>query len=237
MIREAVGFLAGSRRAPEREDALTAALRLSRSGDPDRARAWTRLTIDLATSAEVPGTGDFLRETASAHTQTGWLARAALAARGEVDEAWLLERFHESPSGEAARALVRARAALPSVEAHEAAWSLITAVGTANDHLSAAFEGLAISGLADPGREDRALAILEEFWSTRTIGLGIRFVTGAFLGQVDVDDPSTGAYRVESLTTWLDAHPDAPAPLRRLLIETLDSSERRLRVQSLWGRP
>lgn len=237
MIRESLGFLAGSRRAAERENALTSALRLSGSGDPDRARAWTRLAVDLATSAEVPGTGAFLRETALAHTQTGWLARAALAARGEVDEAWLLERFHESPSGEAARALVRARAALPSLEAHEAAWSLITAVDTANDHLSAAFEGLAISGLADPGREDRALAILEEFWSSRTIGLGIRFVTGAFLGQVDLDDPSTGTHRIESLTSWLEVHPGASAPLRRLLIETLDSSERRLRVQSLWGRP
>lgn len=237
MVREALGFLNGATRSHDKEKALICALRLSGNDESDRARAWKRFAIDLASSTQMEGVREFLEETAVAHTQTGWCARGALAARGEVDEAWLVERFDDLPSGEAARALIRAQAALPSRQSHEKAWALITAPGTVNDHLSAAFEGLAISNMVDSRYEDLALEILEEFWNTHTIGLGMRFVTGAFLRPADIDDPHISTHRIASLRSWLDTYPNAPAPLRRLIVETLDINERHLRVQSLWARP
>lgn len=239
MTTEAISrYLPGSQRAALRGIVLERALRIARSAPADTARDWIRMAIAVfpgAAGADGADAQARLREWALAPTETGWLARGALAALGLVDARELEADFAASPSGEAARGLVRARAALPHAEEKERAWALITAPDVVNDRLSAAFEGLALSGV--PGFETipRALEGLGAFWERSTIGLSIRYVTGAFLSDPDIEDAAAGEGRLALVRGWLDAHEEAPAPLRRLLLEEADRCERSMRVQARWA--
>ncbi len=237
MARDAIlSFLPGSARPEFARDFERAAIRIARSAPADRARTWTRALIALLPTAADEEAIAVVRGIADASTDTGWLARAALAARGLLDRDALEAAYAAAPTGEAARHLVRARAALPDADALEEAWALITGPGAVNDRLSAAFAGLAMSTRTGESVVPRALDALESFWNSRTIGLGIRYVRGALLGGVDLEDEASRTDRVDRVDAWLAAHPDAPAPLARLLVEHADDARRSLRVQERWAK-
>ena len=240
MARDAiVSFLPGSARPALVDEFCRIAMRISRTAEPQIARPWIRAMLSLVPSSAsgeaVAGARAILRASSDS-SDTGWLACAALAARGLLSRRELEARYAASPTGEAATHLVRALAALPDAAEREAAWSTILADGVVNDTLSAAFAGLAMSTWSGETIVPRSLDALEDFWDSRTIGLGIRYVRGALLGAVDVDDPGSRDERVGAVEDWLDAHEGAPAPLRRLLLEHLDDARRRLRVQERWSR-
>ncbi|KLL96108.1 hypothetical protein NJ76_19125 [Rhodococcus sp. IITR03] len=65
--------------------------------------------------------------------------------------------------------------------------------------------------------------MLRETWTSRSIEIARRIVVGLF----------PAADSLEPVDTWLEAHTDAPAALRRLVIEQRDHLARDLRVQRI----
>lgn len=237
MARSAMtSYLPSSRRAPLIHELSRTAVRLARTLSADRARPWVKAMLSLVPLAADEETLLFVRELAEHNSsQSGWLARAALAARDEASPQDIEQWFLAHPSGEAAAHRVRALAAIPRGEQREAAWQLITSPEVSNDHLSAAFEGLALSTWSGESIVRRALEVMEEFWGLHTIGLAIRFVNGSLLGGIDIENPASLNDLVEQVSQWLDSHEDAAPALRRLMIEHLDDAKRRVRVQERWA--
>lgn len=237
MARSAMtSYLPSSKRAPLIHELSRTAVRLARTLSADRARPWVKAMLSLVPLAADEETLLFVRELAEHNSsQSGWLARAALAARDEASPEDIEQWFLAHPSGEAAAHRVRALAAIPRGEQREAAWQLITSPGVSNDHLSAAFEGLALSTWSGESIVGRALEVMEEFWGSHTIGLAIRFVNGSLLGGIDIENPASLNDLVEQVSQWLDSHEDAAPALRRLMIEHLDDAKRRVRVQERWA--
>jgi aminopeptidase N len=107
----------------------------------------------------------------------------------------------------------------------EAAWHAAwTDESLSNDELDAT-----IAGVRAGGRRDLIAALDGDYfsrigraWETRSIEIARRLVRGLFPAADDLT----------AATEWLDAHPDAPAALRRIVIEQRDIRERDLRVQS-----
>lgn len=237
MARSAMtSYLPSSKRAPLIHELSRTAIRLARTLSADRARPWVKAMLSLVPHAADEETLLFVRELAEHNSsQSGWLARAALAARDEASPQDIEQWFLAHPSGEAAAHRVRALAAIPRGEQREAAWQLLTSPEVSNDHLSAAFEGLALSTWSGESIVRRALEVMEEFWGLHTIGLAIRFVNGSLLGGIDIENPASLNDLVEQVSQWLDSHEDAAPALRRLMIEHLDDAKRRVRVQERWA--
>lgn len=237
MTREAiVSYTPGSARPPLVLELSRTAMRMSHNRSADRARPWVRGMLSLTPIAADEDALAFVRDLAeTGRAETAWLARAALAARGESSRKQIDEWFAQAPTGEGATHRIRALAAIPSADEREAAWQLIVSPRVANDRLSTAFEGLALSTWSGDAITRRALDAVEGFWESHTIGLAIRFVRGALLGGIDIEDPRTLAERIDAPARWLDSHPGAPAPLRRLILERLDEARRRARVQERWS--
>ena len=77
-------------------------------------------------------------------------------------------------------------------------------------------------------------ASLTEVWSARSIELASRVVGGLYPGHQDAAPGMAPADHpvVQKSVEWLELHPDAPAALRRIIIEQQDQLLRSLRVQA-----
>ena len=76
---------------------------------------------------------------------------------------------------------------------------------------------------------------MRSYWESHTIGMSLRYAAGVLDLGVDVDREGSVEASVHLLRSWLAANEDAPAQLRRIVVEHLDDFERRERVQRLWG--
>ncbi|GGK36103.1 aminopeptidase N [Nocardia camponoti] len=156
-----------------------------------------------------------------------WLWWTALAATGVATTADLADELANDDTASGRTAHLRAMAARPLAEVKEQAWtSALTDTSLTNDHLDAVITGFG----AGPTRTLTApydaayFAALGEIWDTRSIEIARRIVVGLFP-------------RGESLTdvdTWLATNPDAPAALRRLVVEQRDHLARDLRVRAAY---
>ncbi|RKE63390.1 aminopeptidase N [Microbacterium sp. AG238] len=153
----------------------------------------------------------------------GWLF--ALAATGATSVDGIDAELDRDDTSKGRRAHRAARAALPERAVREAAWRAAwTDESLSNDELDAT-----IAGVRAGGRRDLIAALDGDYfsrigrvWETRSIEIARRLVRGLFPATDDLT----------AATAWLDAHPDAPASLRRIVIEQRDIRERDLRVQS-----
>lgn len=78
------------------------------------------------------------------------------------------------------------------------------------------------------GYVDQYFGMVEDIWASRSIEIARRIVRGLY--------PSWAPNREDALTrtrAWLDGHPDAPASLRRLIIEDGDDLARSVRAAAL----
>lgn len=65
--------------------------------------------------------------------------------------------------------------------------------------------------------------------------MALRYANGVLALGVDVDRDGSVERSVGALRRWLDEHADAPAQLRRIVVEHLDAFERDERVQRRWS--
>jgi len=164
-----------------------------------------------------------------------WRARRALAARGLVDEAAIEAWRSADGSGEAARMSVEAFASLPSEEARARAWESVFSDSLSNDHLTATLAGLQASSWEGESGVGTAVERMISYWETHTIGMALRYANGVLALGVDIDRDGSVEQSVGLLRRWSDEHQDAPAQLRRIVVEHLDSFERDERVQRRWS--
>ncbi len=154
-----------------------------------------------------------------------WVWLIALAATGHATPADADAELERDPSasGHARRRTVLA--ARPDARVRAAAWEAAwTDVALTNEHLDAT-----IAGVRAGGRRDLIAALDEDYftrirpaWSERSIEIARRLVVGLF--------PASDS--LAPVDTWLSANTDAPAALRRLVIEQRDHLARALRVRA-----
>jgi aminopeptidase N len=158
-----------------------------------------------------------------------WTFLEALAAGGAADESVLTAELARDDTASGMRHQVRCLAARPSATVKSAAWTDVVE----SDELSNALVEATISGFGQPGQRellapytDRYFSAIARVWSERSIEIGMAIVRGLF--------PALQA-RPETLDAadaWLAAHPDAPASLRRLVLEGRDDLRRALHAQA-----
>ncbi|MCQ4081890.1 aminopeptidase N [Streptomyces sp. RB6PN25] len=228
--------------APQhREDAGRAlaecALRELRSSGPGSGHqlAWARFFASVAASdADLQLLQDLLDGTAGidgldVDQELRWTFLEPLAAGGAADASALAAELARDDTASGKRHQVRCLAARPSAEVKAAAWADVVE----STKLSNALVEATISGFAQPGQRellapytDRYFSAIARVWSERSIEIGMAIVRGLF--------PVLQARQetIDAADAWLAAHTDAPASLRRLVLEGRDDLERALRAQA-----
>jgi aminopeptidase N len=125
------------------------------------------------------------------------------------------------------RAHLLATAGRPGAAARAATWQRATTDDTlTNDQLRALVRGFAQpADPPDPAYAARYFASVAGWWATRTMTMATILARGLFPAAT----PDAAALQAR---TWLDEHRDAPAALRRIVVEELDDTERALRAQA-----
>jgi len=158
-----------------------------------------------------------------------WVFVSALAAAGAADSAAIeaeLERDHTAVGRERA---FHARAARPTAEAKAEAWRLaVEEDGQPNSVIEALGTGFN-RALDAPGLLGDYVArwhdMLLPVWHSRSAAIRERIVT--FFYPLSLVGPELEAATSE----WLQAHPDAPPALRRMVSERLDTVRTAVRAQ------
>ncbi|WP_309131346.1 aminopeptidase N [Brevibacterium sp.] len=159
-----------------------------------------------------------------------WNALTALACLGWADHSDIAKESQADPTSSGRLHAATATAATPLPIAKIRAWSAITdAKSLSNDVLTAIISGF-IAPTTMPLIEDYVdeyFDRLSTFWADNSIEIARRLVLGLY-PQWSIDDESV----VEKTDIWLGEHQDAPAALRRLLIERRDDLARAIYLKS-----
>ncbi|MFD5214990.1 aminopeptidase N [Microbacterium sp. NPDC058345] len=158
-----------------------------------------------------------------------WQLLIGLAAAGATDKAAIDAALSADNTAKGAEFAAQARAALPTSEAKQAAWSSLIE----NDDLPNTIVRAAAAGFVHPS----GAGVLGEFipkyfdmllpiWEGRTYQIADYLIVGLYpraLANVELRDATRA---------WLSAHQDASPALRRLVHENLADVERALAAQS-----
>ena len=151
------------------------------------------------------------------------LAAGGLVTASEIDAA--LAADNTAKGGEFA---AQAKAALPTVEAKRVAWaSLVDSADLPNTVVRSSALGFVHPAGVDALGSFVApyFDMLVPIWESRTYHIAEYLIIGLYPA------PLASAELRDATRAWLDAHPDVPAALRRLVKENLAGVERALAVQ------
>jgi aminopeptidase N len=223
---------------------VTAARRQVEAADPgsDQQLTWARSLA--AVSRAEDSQSSFLRDLVlgnvavaglAVDTDLRWRIWQALAATGHATVAELDAALEGDRTVAARAGHLAALTARPDPEVKAEAWR--TAVHTdslSNQLLDATIDGFCqgphdlLNGYVDP-----YFAELVRIWSSKSIEIAARLVRGLYPGGQDLpagQAPSEHPVVVRT-DAWLDGNADAPAALRRIVIEQRDHLVRALRAQ------
>ncbi|MFK4850870.1 aminopeptidase N [Microbacterium sp. ZW T6_19] len=159
-----------------------------------------------------------------------WQLLTALVTTGHASTDDIAAEAQRDDTGSGRTAARRAAASRPlatvRAEAWDAAWNDLT---LSNDHLDASIAGFRAGGRRDliAGFDAEYFERIADAWRTRSIELAQRLVVGLF----------PAADSLAPVDAWLAAHDDAPAALRRIVIEQRDQLARDLRVRGAARHP
>ena len=197
------------------------------------------LCRDIARGAFEDTTGDIADATGIPYDQNlGWSALGALASRNLVTVEDLERASKYSPSSISSNGFAYAMAALPDAEHKDAAYcTIMDDQSLSNDALASTINGY-VRGpveLREQYYEPYFEALLG-VWESRSIGMASRIVrglypkapynTGSTTGLSVNDNPS-----IKLAQQWLEANPQAPSALRRLVLEAQDHGRRSILAQ------
>jgi aminopeptidase N len=171
-----------------------------------------------------------------------WGLWQALAATGHATAAELDAELQRDRTASGATHHVAALAGRPDAAVKARAWTALTdSDELTNEHVSATIAGFTqpLHGDLTAAYTDRYFEDLRRFWSERSIEIATRLVRGLYPGHQDLTDGQRPEDHpvVARSQRWLDANPDAPAALRRLVVEQQDHLERALRAQATAAAP
>ncbi|MCI4012993.1 aminopeptidase N [Brevibacterium sp. ZH18] len=159
-----------------------------------------------------------------------WNALTALVCLGWADQMDIARENQSDPSSSGRLRAETASSAMPLPIVKIRAWEVINEAGAlSNDVLSAIISGF-VAPTAMPLIEsyvDEYFARLDGFWADNSIEIARRLVLGLY-PRWSVDDEAV----VEKTDAWLASRPNAPAALRRLLIERRDDLARAIWLKS-----
>ena len=233
-------------------DAFSAALAQAKPGSDEQlillrglisvstnATKGEELCRDIARGAFEDTTGDIADATGIPYDQNlGWSALGALASRNLVTVEELERASKYSPSSISSNGYAYAMAALPNAERKAAAYkTIMDDESLSNDALASTINGY-VRGPVEL-REQYYGPYFEALlgvWESRSIGMASRIVrglypkapynTGSTEGLGVDDNPS-----VKLAQQWLEANPEAPSALRRLVLEAQDHGRRSIVAQ------
>ncbi|WP_336874193.1 aminopeptidase N [Rhodococcus qingshengii] len=154
-----------------------------------------------------------------------WALWIALSATGHASVSDFDGELSKDSTSAGRTAYVRAAASIPDAETKAAVWASATTDGSlSNDRLDATIAGFR-SG-TDPslieGYAAEYFSSLGKWWSERSIEIARRLVNGLFPAAEDTS----------AADSWIQANAEAPASLRRLVLERRDHLARDLRAQA-----
>ncbi|MCL2422306.1 MAG: ERAP1-like C-terminal domain-containing protein, partial [Micrococcales bacterium] len=155
-----------------------------------------------------------------------WEVLTGLVAAGRATEAAIDDEQHRDPSATGVRAAALARAAVPTVHAKARAWRSVVDQGLlTNAQQTATIEGFMRTWDTEllVGYVPRYFDALTDVWATRSSEPAQAIAEGLFplplVGVADLDV-------VAAADTWLTDHREAPAALRRIVLEGRDAARR-----------
>jgi aminopeptidase N len=238
-LRQALGaitfFTAPDRMAAANTQLADEALRMARAAEPggDSQLAWARV---FASTAETPEHLALVRAWLDGadsltglaiDTELRWHLLRQLTSHGQATDADIDAELARDATAAGQRHAAACRASRPTPEAKEEAWTALLAEQVANAQQSALIGGLQQSHQIELLRPyvDKYFAAVPEIWSSRTSEMAQDLVIGLFPSFVV--EQST----VDKVDAFLSSY-DAPAPLRRLLLESRDSLVRALKART-----
>ena len=153
-----------------------------------------------------------------------WRALTALARLDAVSPDELDAQRKADPTASGITCHLRASSSMPHPELKATIFDrLLTDTTLSNDHVDALIAGFAVDAHRHLTSQftTRYLHELQEVWSGRGQEIATRLVTGLFPVCGDEDD-------AQVVDDWINAHPEAPPALRRILLKSLDDLRRAL---------
>ncbi|MFH5822982.1 aminopeptidase N [Georgenia sp. AZ-5] len=209
----------------------------------DAQLVWARAAA--AASAAVPGSGPRVRALLDGaeivpglplDPELRWSLWQALAATGAATRADLDAELERDPTADGARQHLAAVYGTPDDAVKAEAWARLLRPGElTNEQVDAALAGFAQplhAGLTARYAEPY-LGALRRLWEEHSAEIATRLVRGLYPARQDAEP----GHRAEehpvarATTAWLEANADAPAALRRLVIEERDHLRRALCAQ------
>ncbi|MHA7987199.1 aminopeptidase N [Rathayibacter sp. CAU 1779] len=199
----------------------------------DRQLAWARATADAAAydGAHAQDIRGLLLGTTPApdglplDPDLRWSFWTAVSATGDATEAELRGELERDDTASGRTALTGALAARPDRDVKDAVWrSALDDLTLSNDELDATIAGFRAGATRDltVAHDPEYYASLTDVWATRSIELAERIVVGLFPRSESTD----------AVDSWLADNQEAPAALRRLVLERRDHLARDLRVRA-----
>ncbi|GAA4423001.1 aminopeptidase N [Georgenia halophila] len=167
-------------------------------------------------------------------TDLRWTLLQGLVAGGRAGEARIAAELERDSTATGQQQAARARAMVPTPANKQQAWSDVVEC----DNLPNAVQSNVIAGFGHV--HDRTLLapfvgryfdVLEPIWEERTNEMAQNVVIGLYPDRLAGLADEVGVDVVAATRAWLDEHADAPASLRRLVVENLDAAERAVRAQ------
>jgi aminopeptidase N len=161
-------------------------------------------------------------------TDLGWELLIALAAGGRADEAVIEAELAADNTATGQQSAAHARAAIPTSDGKAAAWSSVfdsdKLPNTIVRSTGLGFQRATDTEVLRPFVE-RYFSALEGIWESRSYKIAEYLVAGMYPSAL-ADQALADATRA-----WLDANPEQPAALRRLVLENLAGVERAIAAQ------
>lgn len=165
-------------------------------------------------------------------TDLSWQLLVSLAAGGVADEAAIDEALAADNTAKGGEFAAQARAAIPTPEAKAAAWASLIEQDTLPNTLvrtsAAGFVHPASRALLG-GYVDKYFAMLLPIWEARS------FTIAEYLCDLLYPAPLADTALRDATRAWLTENPEAPAALRRIVLENLAGVERALAAQARDG--
>ncbi|MWB97359.1 aminopeptidase N [Agromyces seonyuensis] len=172
--------------------------------------------------------GSVTLEGLSVDTDLGWELLIGLVAAGRAGEDEIAARLASDNTATGQQSAAHARAAVPTAEAKRAAWDSVIAVDTAPNMIvrtTGVGFGRAAADLLAP-YVGEYFAVAGTIWEDRSYHIAQTILYGFYpssLASVEL---------AEATRVWLEGNPEAPAALRRIVIENLAGVDRALAAQA-----
>jgi aminopeptidase N len=237
--RQALGaitfFTAPDRMAAASAEFADESLRMVQAAEAgsDSQLAWARVFASTAETGEhLALVRSWLEGTAALpgltiDTDLRWHLLRQLTSHGAATDAEIDAEMARDATAAGQRHAAACRAARPTPEAKAEAWQSLLDVQLANAQQSALIGGFQQAHQIELLRPyvDKYFEMVPRIWESRTSEMAQDIVVGLFPSLV-VEQPV-----VDKVDAFLSSY-DAPAPLRRLLLESRDSLVRALRART-----